>query len=288
VPACNKPRRATPKDSDLLSDNGGMADQRHFRQYVAEADARLRCYGNSRHGNKENPLDELIYIILSAQTESYSYQVTYDALAQAFPGWAGITSASEDDVATVIRRGGLAHKKARQIVGTLRKIEDDFGQLSLNTLRGWSDDEAEHYLISLPGIGVKSAKCILMYALDRAVFPVDTHVWKVCRRLGITPAVPKPTPAQEKNLEAIIAPHIRYTLHVNLVSHGQETCLTYWPKCNICALSDLCPNAFKQDHVWGAWRKPKGTWAKAVQDLDVSAKETTPPATHIQGLPTDA
>lgn len=240
------------------------ARQGSVEQFVREVDRRLRVYGNSRHGNRENPLDELIFILLSAQTEAYSYQETYQALAQRFCGWVGLDNAPEEEIAAVIRRGGLSRKKAKQIRTALAKVKSDFGSLSLDPLRRLDDDAAEDYLVSLAGIGTKSAKCILMYSLGRPVFPVDTHVWRVCRRLGLTPAIPKPTPTIEKELEAKVAPDIRFSLHVNLVSHGRETCVTYWPRCHVCVLNDICPSAFKLDVVWGEWRKPRGAWAKAI------------------------
>jgi endonuclease III len=154
----------------------------------------------------------------------------------------------------------LSKKKATQIKGAMRNILADTGKLSLAFLSQWDDERVEDYLTSLPGIGVKSARCIMMYSLGRKVFPVDTHAWRVCRRLGLTPQVPKPTPSMEKDLEAKIPVDLRYTLHVNLVSHGRETCTTYWPKCDKCVLADICPSKGRPDNVWGRWRKPKGFW----------------------------
>lgn len=231
-------------------------------KFVRKIDRRLRILGNSRHFNKANPLDELIFIILSAQTESYSYLETFQALRHKFPKWEQVRTARLSSIATAIKSGGLSRKKAAQIKGALRKIYEGTGKLSLAFLSKWDDSRVEAYLTSLPGVGVKSARCIMMYSLGRQVFPVDTHVWRVCRRLGLTPAVPKPTPTLEKELEVKVPPDIRYTLHVNLVSHGRETCTTYWPKCGKCKLADLCPSAFKPDEVWGEWRKPRGAWAR--------------------------
>jgi endonuclease III len=233
-------------------------------QFVRTIDSRLRAYGGSRHGNKDNPIDELIFIILSAQTEAYSFQNTYDALASAFPSLEELLDTPEEDIAAIIKTGGLAKKKANQIKGALTKIVADFGALSLDQLTTMDDASAEAYLTSLPGIGVKSAKCILLYSLRRPVFPVDTHVWRICRRLDLAPAVPKPTGGMARALERRIPPDIRYSLHVNMVSHGRATCLTYWPHCDKCVLADDCPSAFKQDFVWGNWRKPRGAWARAV------------------------
>lgn len=228
--------------------------------FVRMVDERLRMYRNQRHFNKADPFDELIFIILSAQTESYSYHQTWSALCRRFPTRKALSNARISQIAATIKEGGLAQKKARQIRGAIQKIIQDAGMLSLSFLKKWGDADVEKYLISLPGIGVKSARCIMMYSLGRQVFPVDTHVWRVSRRLGLAPAVPKPTPALEKQLEEKISPELRFTLHVNMVSHGRSICTPYWPKCDECVLNDLCPSAFKPDEVWGEWRKPQGHW----------------------------
>jgi endonuclease III len=232
--------------------------------FIYEIDRRLSLYGTSRHGNLEDPLAELVFIILSAQTEAYSYLQTFDDLRKHYPSWQSLLDATVEEVEVVIRRGGLAHKKAVQLLGSLHKIVTDFGELSLDQLRHLDDQSLRRYLISLPGIGNKSASCIMMYSLDRQVFPVDTHVWRVCRRLGLTPPIPKPTPALERILEKAIPSNVRYSLHVNLLSHGQQTCTTYWPKCGNCVLADICPSRDKPDEVWGKWRRPGGVWAKAL------------------------
>jgi endonuclease III len=231
-----------------------------LNEFILEVDKRLQSYGNDRHFNKSNPLDELIFIILSAQTEYYSYLKTYQELRHRFPTNPALLKARVSSVESAIKEGGLSKKKAAQLKGALRKIFTDTGKLSLSFLSKWDDEAIEDYLTSLPGIGVKSAHCIMMYSFNRDVFPVDTHVWRVCRRLGLTPQAPKPTPAMENDLQAKIPERFRYTLHVNMVSHGREICTTYWPKCDHCVLVDLCPSAFKPDRTWGQWRKPQGFW----------------------------
>lgn len=231
-------------------------------ELLREVDCRLRIYGQDRHGNLDDPLDELIFIILSDQTEEYAYVKTYKALRESSPTWEHVRREPVDNIAAAIKHGGLQNKKARHIKGTLERIKADFGELSLDGLREMSDREAIRYLESLPGISAKNARCILMYSMGRKVFPVDTHVWRICRRLGLTPPVPKPTTAQQRDLEAIVPEEIRYSLHVNMVSHGRKVCTTYWPECEECVLADICPSCGKPDEVWGKWRKPRGVWAR--------------------------
>lgn len=231
-------------------------------QFLVEIDRHLRKYGEKRHGNLDDPLDELVFIILSGQTEEYSYLETYEAFKRDFPTWENALEAPVASIVAAIKQGGLYNKKARYIKGALQKIKSDFGELSLDRLKAFSDEEAIRYLESLPGISTKSARCILMYSMGRKVFPVDTHVWRICRRLGLTPPIPKPTVVQQRELEVLVPETIRYSLHVNMVSHGREVCLTYWPKCDGCVLADICPSFGKPDEVWGKWRNPQGAWAR--------------------------
>jgi len=257
---------ATQKTAEKLKGRTLRDEAREKESFLREVDKRLSIYGNDRHHNRDDSLEELIFIILSAQTESYLYRQTFEDLQRHFPTWDFMLNAPEDEIESVIRRGGLARKKASQLKRALHKIKEDTGKLSLEFLRELSNDEARRYLVSLPGVGIKSAACILMYSLNRQVLPVDTHVWRVSRRLGLTPAVPKPTDAQERELESKVPEDIRYSLHVNMVSHGQQTCTTYYPKCSSCVLADICPSRDKYDDVWGQWRRPRGVWAKAVRD----------------------
>lgn len=240
-------------------------------RFWRKVDRRLSTYGSNRHGNLDDPLDELVFIILSAQTESYLYTRTFKGLRAAFSRWEDLLDSSEEGIADIIRCGGLAQKKAAQIMSAFRKIIADTGHLSLDFLRDVPDAEAMKYLTSLPGVGVKSASCIMMYSLNRQVFPVDTHAWRVSRRLGVAAPVPKPTAKQERELESTIPPSLRYRLHVNLVSHGQQTCTTYWPKCTKCVLADFCISCGKPDAVWGRWRQPRGIWARAVNSEEKEA-----------------
>jgi endonuclease III len=240
---------------------------------LEKIDKRLTVYGNDRHGNLRDPLDELIFIILSVQTESYLFRKTFENLKKTFPSWRHVANALEEEIAEAIKQGGLARKKAAQIKKALKKILDERGSLSLQFLRRKGDDEVFRFLTSLPGVGVKTAKCIMMYSLDRPVFPVDTHVWRISRRLGLTPAVPKPSDRQELELERAIPEGLRYRLHVNMVSHGQLTCTTYNPKCNVCVLADICPSRGQADTVWSQWRQPRGVWAKPI--VRESGKEST-------------
>jgi endonuclease-3 len=251
------PKRRVPRPARRTQ----AARRNSFLRQVAR---RLPEVSDNPHGNHNDPLDELVFIILSAQTESYLYRRTFQDLKNAYTPWNRLLDASDGEVASIIRRGGLARKKTTQLKAAFRQILADRGRLSLSFLGRFSDEDAYNYLISLSGVGVKTAKCVMMYALRRPAFPVDTHVWRIARRLGIAPPTPKPSDAQERELESRIPKALRFDLHVNFVSLGKETCHTYFPKCDSCALSDLCPTSGKTDVVWAQWRQPRGVWAKAI------------------------
>jgi len=208
---------------------------------LEEVDRRLRrIYRRSRLGNPRDPLSDLIFILLSAQTEEYNYQRTYRALRRRFRSWSGVRAAGVEQVYETILIGGLGRKKARQIIDLLTDLARRRGAPSLAYLRRLPDDDAMRELESLPGVGHKTASCVMLYALDRPVFPVDTHVWRVLGRLGVAPR--KPINASlARSLEAIVPRRLRYRLHVNLVLHGRATCTATRPRCASCPLDDLCP-----------------------------------------------
>ena len=195
-------------------------------------------YGDPRLHNKSNPLDELIFIILSAKTVESSYLRTYKALRRAFPAWSGILKATPGTVAREIEVGGLAAKKESQIRSLLEAIRRRTGKVSLSFLFEATDHQAEAFLTSLPGVGLKTARCVLMYSLGRTVFPVDTHVRRVLSRLGAI-EFERLTDGVQDSIQAEV-PKIRYLLHVNLVAHGRAICRARDPLCDRCVLSDVC------------------------------------------------
>jgi endonuclease III len=132
-----------------------------------------------------NPhVDELVYIILARKTREDAYQATFDALKARLARWDQLLGAPREVVSGLVHSGGLSGKKTASLYGALGKLRDTFGSCTLEPVRDWADDQLERFLCSLPEISRKSAYCIMMYALGRRVFPVDTHVGRVLSRLG--------------------------------------------------------------------------------------------------------
>ena len=201
-------------------------------------------YRDFNHHNLKNPLDELLFIICSTKTGEASYRSTYRSLKETFPTHLQIAEAPAAYIAQPILSGGLSNQKAKAIRDLLDIIVEKFGEPTLKPLRKMSDAEAAAFLLSLPGVGKKVARCVLMYSLGRQVFPVDTHCWRIARRLGWVRPTQKDkhcAPRDMDRLQSKIPPELRYSLHVNMVSLGRAICTATAPGCDECPLEGGCP-----------------------------------------------
>ena len=196
-------------------------------------------YPNTRLGNKANPLNEYLYIMLSLRTHGPGLLASYRCFKQAFPSWSSAATASTKQIATVIATGGLARQKASRIKDALTRIRGHFGEVSLRGLSEMPQAQVEQFLLGLPGIGIKSAKCIMMYSLGFDVLPVDVHVARISRRLGWVNT--GSTIKLHQLLEELIPPRKRFAFHVNCIQHGRTVCRGQNPRCDTCCLSKHCP-----------------------------------------------
>lgn len=218
-------------------------------QRLNEIERRLRqTYGQPRHYNPTDPLDDLIFLVLSRMTQEVKYLRTYEALRQRMPTWGLVRDAAGSELEDVIRDAGLAATKSRQIQAILKEIEAREGVLDLSRLRALPDDEVEAYLTSLPGVACKTARCVMLYALGRKTCPVDTHVWRVMQRLGMAPDQPW-SERDARRLEQAIPINLRSSLHVTLVEHGRAVCRARRPLCGECVLATLCPSRDRVDQI---------------------------------------
>jgi endonuclease III len=203
-------------------------------------------YGSPRHGNKDDPLDELVFILLSQMTTQPSFNRVFDRLKGACPRWETLLGIRLARLKAIIKDAGLSGQKAPRLKVIFRKLKQDFGSVTLQPLAAMTDQGAEDYLTSLPGVGIKTAKCILMYSLGRQVLPVDTHVWRIARRLELIPTS-VPYAEVHTSLESVVPRGSRYSFHVNSIAHGRKQCLALRPKCSSCPLRSICayPSAAK-------------------------------------------
>lgn len=177
--------------------------------------------------------------VLSQHTSDVNTARAFAGLKARFPEWEAVVAAPAKDVADSIRSGGLADQKAPRIQAILREVEGREGSLSLAGLEDLDDDEVEDYLCSLPGVGPKTAACVLVFSLGRDAFPIDTHVHRVTKRLGWIAPNASADKAHEV-LKKAVPPELRYELHVQLIQHGRTICKARTPLCSDCALLDVC------------------------------------------------
>ena len=184
-------------------------------------------------------IDEIVMTVLSQHTSDVNSARAFAGLKARFSSWEEVLDAPTEEVADSIRSGGIARVKAGRIQQILAQVEQREGGLDLRRLADLPDDEVNEYLCSLPGVGPKTAACVLLFSMRRPAFPVDTHVHRVARRLGLIG--PKVTEAQAHSaLGDQVPPELRYEFHVQLIRHGREICKPRMPLCSECVLLDLC------------------------------------------------
>jgi endonuclease-3 len=199
-----------------------------------------RHFGELLPPRREDPLDELILTVLSQHTSDVNAGRAFESLRRAFPTWDDVVRARSEEVADAIRSGGLANTKAPRIQEILREVRELEGRYELSSLRPMSDQEATAYLMSLPGVGPKTAAVVLAFSLGRDALPVDTHVHRVATRLGFIDARTSAEKAH-RILEDRVPAELRVPLHVGLIRLGREICKAGRPLCEHCPVFELCP-----------------------------------------------
>jgi endonuclease-3 len=187
-------------------------------------------------------LDELIATILSQNTSDANSAAAYEELTRQFPDWDAVRRAPLARVAKAIRRAGLSNRKAPRIRAILDSLYQQRGELSLEFLHELPADEAYAYLRRFGGVGPKTAACVLLFACRRPVLPVDTHVHRVSRRLGLIGARTTAEQAHEE-LARRVPPERVLEFHIQLIRHGRTVCQARAPRCVECVLVDLCAEA---------------------------------------------
>lgn len=235
--------RQPPKDknSPSIKKTGSIWEKppRPRDRIVHEVCRTLRqAYGTPRHGNPSDPLEDLLYIILSNKTAPRTARKTFARLRETFPHWKDILKAPIADLRRLLRPAGLSNVKSAHIRAALRAIKETFGRCDLKALKRWEPAEAERFLVSLPGVSKKVAKCVMMYTLSMQVLPVDSHVHRVAGRLGWTNR--KRADQCHEELEALIPPPLRNNFHVCCIAHGRKLCRPQNPLCVECRIRRYC------------------------------------------------
>jgi endonuclease III len=211
-------------------------DERPIRYIIQNLE---RAYGVPENTRRSDPLDMLIEIILSQATSDTNSRRTFATLKRRFPAWDAALRARESTIARTIQSGGLANQKAAVIKSLLRRIKQDRGTLDLSFLHELPPEAAVDYLSQFRGIGPKTIACTLLFACHTEVFPLDTHIFRILRRVGLIPQ--KCTDRRAHEIMNAIVPRGKfYSFHVNLIRHGRALCRPRDPLCQRCPIVEYC------------------------------------------------
>ena len=245
---------------------GPRADRTTPEQWVESPDpervravhrALRRAYGRPQPQQRRDPLDGLIATLLSQSTTGANARAAFAELKRRFPEWDECLAASGAEVVEAVRSAGLGQTRGPRIQAILARVLADTGELSLEGLHRRASRDAMAYLLTLPGVGPKTAACVLLFSCARQVFPVDTHVARIARRLGWAPASASPEAIQAQ-LEPVIPGPLRYPLHVNLIAHGRAVCRASRPACERCVLREWCQWARSGTTRWAPGGERRG------------------------------
>lgn len=204
----------------------------------------LEFYGEPEWRTPLSPVAELVSTILSQNTNDDNRDLAFERLRDRFSTWEDVRDADEEDVIEAIRPAGLANQKGPRIQRALREITEHHGELSLDFLADLPLEEARGWLLSLKGVGPKTAAIVLLFSMGRPAFPVDTHVHRVSGRLGLRPMKMDANKTHE-HLANLLPEDAYYAAHLNIIRLGREICKARSPNCPECPLKDLC--AFYQE-----------------------------------------
>jgi endonuclease-3 len=199
-------------------------------------------YFRPRFAPRFPPVEELVFTILAQNTTDVNAGRALESLKKRYPRWEDVAKAQRRGIEASIRSSGIAGPKSRYIKESLSTLLEEHGDLEMGFLSGMDDRDALECLTALPGVGIKTASCVLMFSLGRPVMPVDTHVFRVCKKLDF---VPEDATRESAHwiLNAIVPPDDKYSFHINLVTHGRKVCKAIRPRCEVCVIEGLCPGA---------------------------------------------
>jgi endonuclease-3 len=209
---------------------------------LTEVDRRLaRAYGRPQR-RRRDPLDTLVETVLSQHTSDVNSGRAFESLKRAFPSWSAAAGAAAPRIERAIRVGGLARVKSRTLKRLLSQVKEREGRYDLTRLRRLSGTAARETLGGLAGVGPKTRACVLLFSCGQAAFPVDTHVHRIVRRLGLVPEGASAAKAQDA-LEPLVPRASALALHLNLIRLGREVCRPREPRCPACPLRPVCAYA---------------------------------------------
>ena len=198
-------------------------------------------YGPMEWQPRYDPASELVYTILSQHTSDINSERAFRTLMATFGSLEAVAAADAGDIENAIRSGGLAKTKAPRIKAILNEVMRKVGSYDLTFLAEMPLDEAKAWLKELDGVGPKTAAIILCFSLGLPAMPVDTHIYRVAKRLGFFG--PKVSAEQAHDiLEPMVEPEDVFAFHLYLINHGRQVCKARRPRCSECVLAWGCPS----------------------------------------------
>ena len=198
-------------------------------------------YGDIEWRDEMETLDELIFTVLTQNTSDINAEKAFKNLKSRYINWNEIVESTDEQLERIIRIGGLGKQKSIRIKKILKEIYLRTGGYDLSILKDMPFNEVKEWLITLPGVGPKTAAVVMSFALKLPAFPVDTHIHRISKRLGY---IDQNTSAEKAHeiMENIILPKDRFNFHILLITHGRKICKANNPKCYICPLTSYCPS----------------------------------------------
>jgi len=190
-------------------------------------------------GNKDDPLDEIVYLVLAGRTREQAYRDGYTKLKARFPNWGMVLDAGPKELEELISGGGLEEIKAAKIWDLMAYLAETPQGIDLSHLKGKKRDFVLEYLLKLPGVGLKNALCVMIYSLNMDAFPADANVIRICKSMGWIPTQWGHKKSQ-RVLAELVPDEIGRILHVNMVVHGRLICRPANPQCSQCVIKGYC------------------------------------------------
>ena len=230
--------RGSPVGTHVPASTPELIEQSRMKA-SAVCDLLIQQYGDRISERRIPPMDELVLTILSQHTNDVNMMRAFESLKKTYSTWEDVLEAPQDELGAAIKSSGMYNLKAKRIQATLREINARVGKLDISHLEDMDLEDAKKWLTSLHGVGPKTAAIVLLFSFGKAALPVDTHVWRVTKRLGLI----EDNISREKAhvlLEEVIPHECIYSLNNNLVRHGREVCRAQKPRCSECILSGMC------------------------------------------------
>jgi endonuclease-3 len=198
-----------------------------------------KAYGKPAPLRRTNPINELIRTVLSQNTSDNNSLRAFDILKKHFKSWDGVLKVNRRAVSHLIKSAGLANITSKRIKDILKEIKKREGRITLARLKELPIEDSLGYLKSLKGVGPKTAACVLLFSFGKPVMPVDTHIFRVTKRLGL---IGRDLDIEEAHLylSGIVPKDLIYDFHLGIIEHGRRTCRARNPRCGICVLYGLC------------------------------------------------